>query len=135
MLNGSINRFTGTTNLGVVVRWTNIKHWYKAYIDGTHLMLIKPVNGPTAARNNSVILGKVPFTAQPGVLYSLRLRAVGGTLFARAWPSNATEPTTWMITASDPDLTTGQAGVRVLLQSGTVVKVVSFQATTASSTM
>src|SRR5207248_2239724 len=43
--------FTGTlssfsnTNLGAVARWTDTDNWYKAYIDGTNLVVQKKVSG------------------------------------------------------------------------------------------
>jgi hypothetical protein len=129
LLNASISRFTGGDNLGVVVRWTDKNHWYKALIDGSHLVLLK------RADQISTRLSTVPFKAQSKVAYSLRLRSVGANLFARAWPTNTPEPNTWMINTVDPALRSGQVGVRVLLQNDTIVNVTSFQATTASTAM
>jgi len=129
LLNASISRFTGGDNIGVVVRWSDSNHWYKALLDGAHLSLLKRVD------QQSTRISTVPFNAQSKVAYSLRLRSVGANLFARAWPSNTPEPTTWMINTTDPDLRSGQVGVRVLLQNDTIVNVTSFQATTASTAM
>jgi hypothetical protein len=129
LLNAAISRFTGGDNIGVVVRWTDNNHWYKALIDGAHLTLLKRVG------QQSTRISTVPFKAQSKVAYSLRLRSIGANLFARAWPSNTPEPTTWMINTTDPDLRSGQAGVRVLLQNDTIVNVISFQAITANTAM
>jgi hypothetical protein len=129
LLTASINRFTGGDNIGVVVRWSDSNHWYKALIDGTHLTLLKRVN------QQSTAISTVPFPARGNVSYSLRLQAIGANIDARAWPSNMPEPTTWMINTSDPDLRSGQAGVRVVLQNAVTVSVTSFQATTASTAM
>lgn len=130
LLKSSVNRFAGgTTNVGAVVRWNDTKNWYKALIDGAHLAVLKDTG------DVAVSLASVPFKAQGGVTYSLRFRAVGAMLFARVWPSTSPEPTRWMITATDTALSTGQVGVRVLLQKDSVVHVGMFMATAASSTM
>lgn len=129
LLNASISRFTGGDNLGVVVRWTDNNHWYKVLIDGAHLTLLKRVNQlPTR-------ISTVPFIAHNNIAYSLRVQMIGANIQARAWPSNTTEPTTWTINTTDTALRSGQVGVRVLLQNNTFVKVISFQATTASTAM
>lgn len=129
LLQGSVNHFAanGQSNLGVVVRWTDADNWYKALIDNANLTILKRANG------KGVALGSVPFKAQDNTVYSLRFRAVGATLYAKAWPSNMPEPANWMLTATDPTLTTGQAGVRVLMQNDTVIKISLFQATAASA--
>ncbi len=130
VMNASLNHFVGTTvNLGVVVRWNDPNNWYKVFIDGTHLVMLKHVNGVPTQLQSTL------FKAQGGVMYTIRFRAVGATLFARVWPSNTVEPAHWMITVTDTSFTSGQVGVRVLVQPETVVNVNSFFATTASSTM
>jgi hypothetical protein len=127
---GSVNNYAqGNANLGVVVRWNDANNWYKALINGTSLMLLKRVNG------KSIQLGSVPFPAQNNTTYALRFRAVGAMLFARAWQQDMPEPTTWMLNATDPTFTTGQIGIRVLVQDTTVIKINSFLATAASTTM
>src|SRR5579859_5304940 len=129
MVNGSVNRFVNGSNLGIVLRWTDANNWYKALIDGNNLSIIKRVNGA------STTITTMPFSAQGGVGYSIRLRAVGATLFSRAWRSDATEPTQWMLTATDTSLTTGQVGVRVVIQNGVEISIAAFLATTASSVL
>ncbi len=130
LLQGSVNHFAakGQSNLGVVLRWNDANNWYKALIDNANLTILKRANGQGGA------LSSVPFNAQDNTSYSLRFRAVGATLYAKAWPSNMPEPTNWTLTATDTALSTGQAGVRVLVQSDTVMKITLFQATAASAT-
>jgi hypothetical protein len=130
LLQGSVNHFAakGQSNLGVVLRWSDANNWYKALIDNANLTILKRANG------QGEVLSSVPFKAQDNTPYSLRFRAVGATLYAKVWPSNMPEPTNWMLTATDTALSTGQAGVRVLVQSDTVIKVALFQATAASAT-
>ncbi|HLZ55674.1 MAG TPA: hypothetical protein VKR06_01900 [Ktedonosporobacter sp.] len=127
LVTGSANQFAGGANLGVVLRWTDTNNWYKALIDGDNLSILKRVNGTTTT------LKSVPFPAQGGVTYSIRFRAVGATLYSRAWRSDTTEPTKWLLTTNDISFTTGQVGVRVVLQNGIEIRITSFMATTASS--
>ena len=121
VVNGSLNQFNkGLVNLGAVLRWTDDKDWYKVLIDGTHVSILKRFKGVTTT------LATVPFQAQGGTMYSLRFRAIGAMLFARAWPVGSPEPQNWMLNVTDTTLATGQAGVRVLLQPGSVVNITSF---------
>jgi hypothetical protein len=129
MLTGRINQFTNGANIGVALRWQDVNNWYKAYIDGTHLRIIKDVQGASS------IVNTVPFQAQSGVFYALRFRAVGAMLFAKAWQNGTPEPTSWMITANDTSLTSGQVGIRVLTNQDSVIAITSFKATTANGTM
>lgn len=119
---GLVNRFIGGANLGVVVRWSGPDNWYKAFIDGTHLVLLKRVNG------SSFQLAAVPFHASGERAYSIRLQATGSTLLARAWPADAAEPVTWLIDAHDLSLVSGQAGIRVVLAHTVRIRFFFFQA-------
>ncbi len=122
LFSGSISSFSNT-NLGAVLRWTDGNNWYKAFIDGNNLVIQKKVNGATT------ILALVPFAATGGTSYTLRFRAVGNTLYARAWQTGTTEPANWMITVADSTFTSGFCGLRVLVQSGAVATITSFRAT------
>ena len=53
---GSLSSFSNS-NFGDVLRWTDGNNWYKAYIDGAHLIIQKKVAG------TATILASVPFTA------------------------------------------------------------------------
>lgn len=124
---GSVSHFGGTINFGVVLRWTDAKNWYKALINGTQFVLLKRVNGVTTQ------LGAQAFTAQGNTLYTVRLRAIGAVLFAKVWPSADMEPTGWMVNVTDTSLTTGQGGVRVLVQSDVIVHLAAFSESLAIS--
>lgn len=127
---GVVNHFIGDSNkvnFGLVLRWTDGNNWYKALLDGAHLIVVKRVNGA------STQLMMMPFQALDGQAYSIHFRALGAMLFARAWLSRAPEPTKWQITTNDTDLTTGLGGVRVLVQNTTIVRVASFLETMAVS--
>ena len=122
LFSGSMSNYTNS-NLGAVLRWTDTNNWYKAYIDGTSLVVQKKVSGATT------ILGSVPFTATPGTSYTLRFRVVGTTLFARVWQSGTVEPGSWMVMVSDSSLSSGFCGLRMLAQNGAIANYTSFLAT------
>lgn len=127
-LSGTVSQFdeNGTTNLGVVLRWQDTNNWYKALIDGKTLQLLRNVNGKVS------VLAEQDFKANSGTSYSLRLRALGSTLFARAWPSAQPEPTNWTLMKIDTRFTTGMSGVRVKVAPGVVIRVTAFQETSVS---
>jgi len=127
VVSGSLNHFAPTVNFGAVLRWTNANNWYEAFIDGSNLVVLKAVNGVHTR------IRAIPFTALDGKMYTLRFRAVGATLFARVWQSGDPEPNHWMVTVSDTSLTSGQGGVRIVLQNNTIVHVISFLETVAGS--
>jgi len=117
---GSLSSFTNS-NFGAVLRWTDGNNWYKAFIDGGSLFIQKKVAGATT------ILASAPFTASAGTAYTIHFRVVGSTLTANVWAASGTEPSGWMVTASDSALTSGFCGMRFLTQGGTAT-VTSFQA-------
>jgi hypothetical protein len=127
MAKGSVSHFGETINFGVVLRWTDSKNWYKAFIDGTHFVLLKRVGGVTTQ------LGVQPFTAQGNTLYTVRLRAIGAVLLTKVWPTAAMEPPGWILNITDTSLTTGQGGVRVLVQRDVIVHLVTFSESSAMS--
>ncbi len=123
----SVNAFEPEVNFGVLLRWNDANNWYKALIDGSQLVVIKQVNGATTQ------LGAVRFPAAAGEAYTLHFRAIGATLFASVWPSGSSEPQQWMLVVSDISLMGGRGGVRVVIDSDTVIHVSSFLETVASS--
>ena len=125
VFSGMVNQFTAgaTVNMGAVLRWTDNNNWYKALINGSNLQILRHVKGTTTA------LGSVPFNAQGGVTYTLRFRAIGATLFIKAWQSNQHEPDAWMLTEMDTVLSKGSGGLRFLVQTGSVIRITSFHVT------
>ncbi len=117
---GSISSFSNS-NFGDVLRWTDGNNWYKAYIDGTSLVIQKKVSGTTTT------LKSIRFAATAGTSYTIHFRVVGSTLSVNVWATSGTEPTGWMLAASDSALTSGYAGMRILTQNG-LATVTSFQA-------
>ncbi len=121
LFSGSMSSFNNT-NLGAVLRWTNGNNWYKAYIDGTNLVVQKRVNGVYT------ILKQVPFAATAGTSYTLLFSAVGSTLSAKVWQTGTPEPGTWMVTATDSTFQAGYCGLRILVQNGAVAQITAFTA-------
>jgi hypothetical protein len=122
LFSGSMSSYSNA-NLGAVLRWTDTNDWYKAYINGTTLVVQKKVSGSTT------IIGSTPFTASAGTSYSLRFRIVGTTLYARVWQTGMAEPNTWQITVTDTTFSSGYCGLRLQLASGVVANYTSFLAT------
>jgi Glycosyl hydrolases family 39 len=121
LFTGSMSSYTDS-NVGSVLRFTDTNNWYKAYIDGNHVVVQKKVNGSTT------ILASAPFTATANTLYSLRFRIVGTTLYAKAWPAGNAEPAMWAVTATDSTFTVGYCGLRSLTQQGVTASYRSFTA-------
>ena len=118
---GSLSSFSNN-NLGAVLRWQDSNDWYKAYINGTQLVVQKRVNGTTTT------LSQVNFSASANTPYDLRFEIVGKTLYAKAWVASSSEPSTWAITTTDSSLSSGQCGLRVQVLSATSASITSFKA-------
>lgn len=118
---GSMSTFSGT-NLGAVIRWKDTNNWYKAYIDGTNLVMQKKVNGTTTT------ITSLAFKATAGTNYSLRFQIVGSTLSAKVWPTASVEPSGWTVTGTDTALTSGYCGLRMQVASGITATYTSFVA-------
>ena len=124
LFSGSVSTFATTGNsLGAVLRWSDSKDYYKAYIDGTHLGIQKKVGG-TITR-----IASTKFTATAGTQYNIRFNIVGTTLSVKAWQVGTTEPTGWMVTATDTAFTSGFCGLNASLQSGSTASITSFEVT------
>ena len=129
VFSASVNHFNpNTVNIGAVLRWTDSNHWYKAFINGTELVILKRLGGSTTR------LAAIPFSAQGEASYTLRFRAMGATLFAKVWQSNEPEPASWMLTFTDTGalLTSGTGGLRVAVEADTVMRVTSFLETSVT---
>ncbi|TMC59883.1 MAG: hypothetical protein E6J21_11485 [Chloroflexota bacterium] len=118
---GSLTFFgNGSSNIGSLLRWMDTNNWYKAYLDGTQLILLKKVAG------NLTRLNVVVFPTQSNKEYTLRFRVVGSMLMAKAWLTDQAEPSNWMVTANDTSLTAGFGGLRVVVQKGVVARIHMF---------
>jgi hypothetical protein len=125
LFSGSLSSY-GSNTLGATLRWTDSNHFYRAFLNGKTLTVVKKVGGPLTT------LGSVPFAAKAGTVYSIRFRVLGTTLTAKVWATGTTEPSGWMVTTSDSTLTAGRCGVLVYLANAVTADVVAFQATSAS---
>jgi hypothetical protein len=124
LISGAISRYgPGTSNMGALLRWSDAQDWYKAYIDGAQLVLLKEVAGKI------IVLDTITYPAQGGAAYTLRFRAVGSMLMAKVWPAGRSEPAAWMVTATDTSLTTGFGGVRVVILGGVRASITMFRET------
>ena len=80
-MTGSLSSFSNS-NFGAVLRWTGTHNWYKAYIDGTNLIIQKKVAGANTT------LATKPFAASAGTSYTIHFRVVGSTLSANVWAAS-----------------------------------------------
>ena len=122
LFSGSLSSFT-KSNLGAVLRRADSKNWYRAFINGTNLIIQKKVNGTLT------LLGKTAFAATAGTSYTLRFGVVGSTLTAKVWQTGTAEPASWMITLTDSSLLSGRYGIYLQVQSTVTADISSFLAT------
>jgi len=125
VVSGSISSF-GTNTLGAALRWTSGNNFYKAYITGTNLVMLKKVNGAITK------LKSVAFTATVGTSYTIDFSVVGSTLSAKVWQTGTQPPPSWMVTAPDSSLSSGNCGIVVFLQNNITTDFTSFLATQLS---
>jgi len=124
LLSGSVSSFS-KANFGATLRYTDANNWYRAYIDGSSLVIQRRVNG------SYMTLASTSFSATGGTNYSLRFSVVGTTLLAKVWATSSTEPPNWTLATNDTNNTflSGTAGIRMLVSSGTVIHVTAFSVT------
>lgn len=123
MVTLSISRFNGENNMGAVLHWRDTTHWYKVYLNGESLVLIK------RDASQTLQLGSVPFPAQPGLRYSLLVQVRGTVFLAKAWPASSSEPASWELRVADQSATwfSGYGGLRMYyLSRGSVTTTVAF---------
>ncbi len=85
--------------MGAVLHWKDTTHWYKVYLNGESLVLIK------RDASQTLQLGSVPFPAQPGLRYSLLVQVRGTVFLAKAWPASESEPANWDLRVADQSAT------------------------------
>lgn len=123
MVTLSINQFNGENNMGAILHWNSSTRWYKAYLDGERLVLIK------RDASQTLQLGSIPFPAQPGLRYSLLVQVRGMVFLAKAWPAASSEPAGWELRVTDPSASwfSGYGGLRMYyLSRGSVTTMVAF---------
>lgn len=117
-----------TSHIGVMLRYQDDNHYYKARITGTVLDILNrqdAQHGPTIASTG--------FTAQSGNFYTIRFQVISTQLQAKAWQVNTTEPANWMVTANASTFQQGQGGLRPQLNQGATLQVTMFQETVATN--
>jgi len=72
LFTGRMSNFSNS-NFGGVLRYKDTNNWYKAYIDGTNLVIQKRLN------SNYTILKQLAFKAAANTNYTIRFQAVGNT--------------------------------------------------------
>ena len=112
------------TQIGFALRWNNDNSYYKAYLDGQNLFLIKRLDA-----NNAVTLGFVGSQAQPGTFYSMRFRVIGTSVQVRERQSGSQEPGEWQIEVNDRTFTSGYAGLRSKIAQGVTFSLQQFALT------
>ena len=122
LFSGSISNLNNV-NFGAVLRWKDSNNWYKAYIDGSNLVIQKKING------NTTILGQTTFNATAGTSYTMRFSVSGSTLTAKVWQTGNSEPANWMVNVTDSSLQSGYCGLRMLDQNAAVVTFTNFTCT------
>jgi hypothetical protein len=58
-----------------------------------------------------MFVASAPFPNDPGAWYWMRFRAQGTTLMLRVWADGQPEPATWTVTATEPGIAAGSAGL------------------------
>jgi outer membrane protein assembly factor BamB len=122
LFSGSISAFN-STNLAALLHFTDTNNYYKAFIDGSNLVIVKKVNG-TLTR-----LASHSFAATANQSYTVRFNVTGGTLSAKVWQTGTPEPGNWMVSTIDSSLASGYCGLLPYLQKGVIASISSFLAT------
>lgn len=131
LVTGSVSQFDakGEANLGAVLRWQDANNWYKALIDGSRLQLLRSVDSKIS------VLATLAFQASSGISYTLRFRALGSSLFAKAWATTQQEPATWMLMQTDTQFANGMSGIRVKVVPGMQIRITAFKETSVPTIM
>lgn len=111
------------SHIGVLVRYTDDKNYYKVFIDGSTFFMLKRVNG------HNTTLRNVPFTAQANTPYTVDFQVIGTTLNAKVWQTGTSEPANWVISATDNTFQRGRGGLRPQLEQNVTLQVSMFQET------
>jgi hypothetical protein len=111
LVSGDLDVVNQSCNFGPVARFVDGGDFYKAYLDGVDFVLQRNVGGV------KLVLGAVGKPIVPGSVWNIRLQVQGTTLNARAWLSTSAEPSGWDLTATDAALSSGQVGIRALVNA------------------
>lgn len=117
--NAALSQYSASS-LGAVLRWSDPNNYYALTLDGQALSFARVMDGMTTP------LQMLPFPARSNALYTFRVRAAGTRFFAAVWPTGQPAPANWQIEVTDSALSTGQAGVRALVQNGAQARITAF---------
>jgi len=119
---GSLSDYNHSGDIGAILRWKDPNNWYKAFIDGQHLIIEKRVAGTFTD------IKVVPFTAFPRTQYTLIFTAHGSTLEVDVFAGGSKLS---VAKVNDTSLTSGRAGIRVEVFGTTLARFTSFSANAA----
>ncbi len=114
------------TQVGAEARYTNsggTVTCYRARLSSNVLTLDKRVSGTLTT------ITTASFTTSINTKYRIRLVCVGTMIEARVWASSGSEPTTWLVSATDSAIASGGAAVSSNVNSGDTAAVTFFEAT------
>ncbi len=118
----SVDQFN-PSHIGVILRYTDDNNYYKVFFDGSNLNMIRRLGG------NNTTLQSIPFPAQANTPYTTRFQVIGTTLRARVWQTSQTEPTNWLLTATDNTFQSGLGGFRPQVNQNVTFRAALFQET------
>lgn len=124
--------------LGVIGRYLDSQNYYLGELafepgGAINARIRKVVAGVTSNLATDVSTG---MTLNTPSFYWVKLQIIGTTLRLRAWADGTTEPSTWLITATDSSLASGTWGVRGQVVAGgtnTLPVTAQFDSLTVSS--
>jgi len=96
---------------------------YKLLYYANDFHLNKAFNGST-----TILQNYGGYNVTPGTAYQFRIRCVGSTVQAMAWPDSGTMPANWMLSTTDLSITSGGFAVLGASSSGSGVQFSQFVA-------
>lgn len=90
---------------GLEARSADANNWYMFKIGSSVLTIDRCVAGTVTT------LISVAQTFVPGTYYQMRFRVYANQLMARVWLDGNSEPSTWMLSTTDTNITSGKAGM------------------------
>lgn len=108
--------------VNVLARWLGTSDFYsaRAELDAAQGITLSLRRSTTAGGDTTLGSFTTPLTHSTGTSYTVRLRVLGTTLWAKLWTTGSPEPSDWQLTADDSALTAaGSVGVRSMARSAT----------------
>jgi hypothetical protein len=87
---GSASSVSGTGELSVFLRYTDISNWYRAVLNTT--------TGVLTVGSSNTVTGTLNGAVSPSVgTYAFRVQLIGQIIRAKVWPFPGSEPTAWSL--------------------------------------